>query len=152
MEWGSRSSDLIVSLGGKLNDPLFIKHWRDLRENTRALLDAWRRFMDTDAGEVEKVFDRTPAEVWTDDAIVEWRRQQRRAGDLWWYGYLIGSRRGATPEVVPYPTGADSDEDREAFRCGFTIAVEFTTDHEYSEAFAQELAELGSKYGRHCST
>jgi hypothetical protein len=53
---------------------------------------------------------------------------------------------------VPYPIGPGSDEDREAFRCGFTITLEFNTDSTYSEPFGWELSELESKYSRPCST
>jgi len=152
MEWGKRSSEILTDLGAGLDDPQFIKAWKNLRTETRTLLEAWRRFVETEADVVAEVFDRKPAEAWTDQAIAEWRRQSRRQRDLSWYEYLIGSRTGATSGVVPYPTGAGSDEDREAFRCGFNIAVEFNTDPTYSKPFGQELNELESKYGRPCST
>jgi len=91
-------------------------------------------------------------EAWTDEAISEWRRHERRTRELAWYGYLMGSRSEATSGVVPYPIGAGTDEDREAFRCGFNTGIEFSTDRRSSELFGRDLAELEFKYGRPCST
>jgi hypothetical protein len=152
MEWGARSTDILTDHGTGLDDPQFVIAWKELRDFTRSLLQAWRRFLETDADDRTDVFDRAATEGWSDDSIAEWRRQQRRLGDLSWYGFLIGSRSDVTDEVVPYPTGAASDEDREAFRSGFRIAVEFIARRDSSAPFGEELAELASKYGRPCST
>ena len=150
--WSKRSSDLLSNLGAPLDDQQFVCAWKELRDETRTLLEAWRGFVETDADLAANLFDRMPAEAWTDEAIARWRREARRSRDLMWYGYLTGSRSGARSGVMPYPSDAGSDKDREAFRLGFNTAIELTTDRHNSDQFVRELAALESKYGRRCST
>lgn len=152
MEWGSRSSEIIVGLGDELDDPSFATAWKSLHEETRTLLEGWRRFIDTDAGHAEEVFDQQMGASWTIDAIVDWRQQERRHRELSWFGYLIGSSSAATSRVVPYPPGAHSDADRDAFRMGFNTAIDFNSAANYPQSFGRELADLEAKYGRPCST
>jgi len=73
MEWGQRSNEILNGLGAGLDDPEFVRAWKDLHDETRTPLQAWRRFVETDA---------EPTEAWPDEAIVEWRRQSRRSRDL----------------------------------------------------------------------
>lgn len=87
MEWGKRSTEIITGVGAGLDDAEFVKVWKELRDETRTLLESWRRFVETDADVVSEVFHRKPAEAWTDETIVEWRRHQRRVRDLTWFGY-----------------------------------------------------------------
>jgi len=106
MEWATKSTDIITDLGAVLDDPQFVTAWKDLRNQTRTLLETWRRFVETDADVVGEVFDLRPAEAWIDKAVSGWRRHQRRLRDLSWYGCLIGSRSGAKSGAMPNPTGA----------------------------------------------
>lgn len=152
MEWGKRSTEIITGVGAGLDDAEFVKVWKELRDETRTLLESWRRFVETDADVVSEVFHRKPAQAWTDETIVEWRGHQRRVRDLTWFGYLIGRRSGALSGVVPYPTGVGSDEDREAFRCGFNTAVELNSYPKSADGLGRELADLESNFGRACST
>jgi hypothetical protein len=152
MEWAKKSTDLITGLGAGLDDAQFVNAWKELRDETGTLLEAWRRFVETDADVLAEVFDLKPTASWSDEAISGWRRLHRRLRDLSWYGYVIGCRWDARTGIAPYPTGATSDEDREAFRCGFNVAIEFRHHPDPSNPFGQELADLESKYGGLCST
>lgn len=121
-----------ATYGEGLDDSNYVRAWREVRDETASILAEVRTHLPARADVVDDVFDTRPEVAWSDEAIIDWRRKQRRICLVQDYGYLarlLYSGEGDAPVPdkgtlpIPYPPELQSEEERGAFRLSFRLAA-----------------------------
>ena len=147
--WARRSPKILgvgidSGLGEELPDTPYLRAWKELRDETRAILAELRTHLPAKADVTEDVFDTLPPEQWTDEAILAWRHRKIRTWLVFRYGILIGVAAGRDGGACP--DAFDRKEERDSFEDGVRFAAAFR-DYRLT-ASPEELEDLRKRLGR----